>query len=882
MPVLSNAFAQLAPTTLTLVSDAITVTQGQHIVAAETSTTDNLATINLSADLPTTSGSSTYRYTVRLQANTGHTITVKHGTGNISLNTSADYTLSGSRVLELTFNGTNWIDVQSSASVASVGVSTNATYLTVGSSPITTTGTITVNKTTGLTANQVVATPDGTTGAADLRALVANDIPNLDAGKITSGTFDAARLPTIAETKGGTNQTSYATGDILYASATNTLAKLNVGTEGHVLTVSSGVPSWQSNASGSVNSVALSLPSEFSVSGSPVTTSGTLTGAWQNQTANQVLAGPTTGSATAPSFRALVADDVPSLDASKITTGTLDSARVPDLAASRITAGTFPSGAYTFTTSISAPVISATNTSVATEGSNVAVNGTFDTDTSWTKGTGWTISGGVATKTAGTAANLSQSLTGLAANQVVRIRFSYTRTAGTLTVSCGGVTHSSSFTAASANADIYIRTTGAGALTFIADATFAGTVDAVQANIITVRTLPVQIPTTGTDNWSLGANALENVTTGDGNYALGVNALRDNTTGRINLAIGTGALQAHTTGNSNTAIGYNALLRNTVGNSNTAIGREALRDSTTAVSNTAIGTNALFLTTTGGYNTAIGEAALSANTTGSLNTGVGRNALTANTTGVENTAIGVSAGQANTTGYRNVAIGRNSFFANTTGFDNTAIGTEALRSGTAISSCVAIGYQAGRDETNSNRLYIHNSLSTTPLIFGIFSGTGAGLTIHSQNTAGVPLIVKGIASQSSNLQQWQDSTGAVLGFVSASGGLVVNESGADADTRIEGDTDVNLLFVDASADSVQVGSATTADSAKFYVSGKISGSGEFEINGDLNHDGSNVGFYGTAPAGKPTVTGSRGANAALESLLTGLASLGLITDSSTA
>lgn len=42
-----------------------------------------------------------------------------------------------------------------------------------------------------------------------------------------------------------------------------------------------------------------------------------------------------------------------------------------------------------------------------------------------------------------------------------------------------------------------------------------------------------------------------------------------------------------------------------------------------------------------------------------------------------------------------------------------------------------------------------------------------------------------------------------------------------------------------------------------------------------------VGFNGTAAITKPTVTGSRGGNAALASLLTALASYGLITDSST-
>lgn len=64
---------------------------------------------------------------------------------------------------------------------------------------------------------------------------------------------------------------------------------------------------------GSVTSVGLSLPSQFAISGSPVTTTGTLTAAWNTQTANYVLAGPTTGAAAAPTFRALVSGDIPSL-----------------------------------------------------------------------------------------------------------------------------------------------------------------------------------------------------------------------------------------------------------------------------------------------------------------------------------------------------------------------------------------------------------------------------------------------------------------------------------------------------------------------------------------------------------------------------------------
>lgn len=57
-------------------------------------------------------------------------------------------------------------------------------------------------------------------------------------------------------------------------------------------------------------------------------------------------------------------------------------------------------------------------------------------------------------------------------------------------------------------------------------------------------------------------------------------------------------------------------------------------------------------------------------------------------------------------------------------------------------------------------------------------------------------------------------------------------------------------------------------------------SGKIAIGGDLKHEGANAGFFNTAPTTKPTVTGSRGGNAALASLLTGLAGLGLIVDSS--
>lgn len=65
------------------------------------------------------------------------------------------------------------------------------------------------------------------------------------------------------------------------------------------------------SGSGSVSSVALSVPSDLSVSGSPITTSGTLAVTRNAQAANLVLAGPTTGASAAPTFRLLVSADIP-------------------------------------------------------------------------------------------------------------------------------------------------------------------------------------------------------------------------------------------------------------------------------------------------------------------------------------------------------------------------------------------------------------------------------------------------------------------------------------------------------------------------------------------------------------------------------------------
>jgi hypothetical protein len=115
-----------------------------------------------------------------------------------SINTS---TLASNSAAALYFDGTNWTLVTFGGAgglgtVTSVAL-TVPSWLSVSGSPITTSGTLAVTAASGQTANQVLATPNGSTGSASLRALVAADIPNIAESQVTNLTTDlAAKVPT--------------------------------------------------------------------------------------------------------------------------------------------------------------------------------------------------------------------------------------------------------------------------------------------------------------------------------------------------------------------------------------------------------------------------------------------------------------------------------------------------------------------------------------------------------------------------------------------------------------------------------------------------------------------------------------------------------------
>ena len=232
--------------------------------------------------------------------------------------------------------------------------------------------------------------------------------------------------------------------------------------------------------------------------------------------------------------------------------------------------------------------------------------------------------------------------------------------------------------------------------------------------------------TSGSYNVAIGYNSLQQNTGSSYNTAIGYQALLYNTSSK-NTAVGYQSLFDNTSGSSNTAIGYNSLTNNSSGYLNTSIGISALSSNTTGYQNTAIGSSSLYSVISGSKNTAIGASSLYSNT-GSYNTAIGIQALNKNTSGSSNIGIGNDALNKNTTGNYNVAIGLRANYSNQNGSYNTIIGYKAGGGGVqSRNRSIFLGSNAGYNETTNDKLYIENSNSSSPLIWGDFANDLAAI-----------------------------------------------------------------------------------------------------------------------------------------------------------
>lgn len=255
------------------------------------------------------------------------------------------------------FGGSGGSSGGGGSGVTSVGLDLPSSVFDITGSPVTTTGTLTGSFKTQ-TANRVFAGPaSGIAAAPTFRALVALDIPDVSSTYLTVSTASStyltqtnaastyqplnAKLTSIAALtsaagwlhNNGSGTFAYSAptkSDVGLGSVENTalstwggstsiitLGIISAGTwQGTAIadTYISSAATWNAKGTGSVTSVSMTVPSFLSIAGSPVTTSGTLAVTLATQSANLVFAGPSSGSAAAPTFRSLVVLDVPTLN----------------------------------------------------------------------------------------------------------------------------------------------------------------------------------------------------------------------------------------------------------------------------------------------------------------------------------------------------------------------------------------------------------------------------------------------------------------------------------------------------------------------------------------------------------------------------------------
>ena len=120
------------------------------------------------------------------------------------------------------------------------------------------------------------------------------------------------------------------------------------------------------------------------------------------------------------------------------------------------------------------------------------------------------------------------------------------------------------------------------------------------------------------------------------------------------------------------------------------------------------------------YNTFLGTNSGYNNTEGEKNIFIGNLSGFYNTSGNNNTFLGNSSGYSNTTGNYNTFLGYQSGFSNTEGNKNTFLGYQSGAYNTTGERNVFLGYKAGYNETGSNKLYIDNTNTSTPLLYGDF------------------------------------------------------------------------------------------------------------------------------------------------------------------
>ena len=892
----------------------------------------------------------------------GAVTTTDIANGTIAVADLSNMGAGAGQILE--YDGSSWVPINTptgGSGVTSVALALPSMFNVTGS-PITTSGTLTATLASQATGT-VFAGPTGAPGAPTFRALAAADIPNIDAAKITTGSFGAARggtgltatptngqlligngtgysLATLTQGSGvtitngagtvtiastGLSNPMTTTGDIIFGGATGTPTRL-AGAAGFLKSTGAAAPVWGALAATDIpnldaakittgsftaarggtgltatptngqiligNGTGYSLATLTQGSGVTITNgAGTVTIASTGlsnpmTTTGDIIFGGATGTPTrlagaagflkstgaaAPVWGALAATDIPNLDAAKITTGSFTAARggtgltaTPTngqiligngtgYSLATLTQGsgvTITNGAGTVTiasTGLSNPMTttgdiivggaSGTPTRLAasagvlkSDGSSSSwsqiglastdVTGTLPVANGGTGRTTWdglllgsgaaindisTGTNGQILKASGGSPSWQDFIVtnveiqdntimnadintgaGIAGTKITpafgaqAISTTGTLTAGAVTATNLASINSVSYAwpASQGGANSILQNNGSGTLTW---ATVATAFSAPNAIIKGNAGGTAQVASSMTDDGTTVSSTADiNVTTGNFYRINNLNFLGQ--VGTTSTVVGERAGNTMT-GIHNTAVGFEAGFSQTSGQDNVFVGRRAGYSSVTSQYNTYIGKNAGYFNTSPGLNTFVGWHA-GYNTAGMATGGatfIGAEAGEASS-GDYNTFIGERAGAVNTSGEFNTFLGRRAGMVNTTGNMNTILGHTADVSTGGLSNATAIGYNAIVSASNS---FILGGTGSSAVNVGIGltaastdlhvvhsnnggAANGDGFTI--QNGAGAHSWTMFVSNSTGNLVLMQDLSNTVMGQYDDSNG----------------------------------------------------------------------------------------------------------------
>ena len=217
---------------LTLSTTVTGFLQGNGTAISAATTTGSGSTLVLN-DSPTIIGTTlmtTLNLTNALAISSGGTgLATTPGSGQFLIGNGSIYALN-SITNDATVSATGVLTLATvNPNVGSFGSSTSIPSFTVDAK----------GRVTAASGNVVIAPAGTLTGTTLAANVVSSSLTSV--GTITTGTWNGTA---IDATHGGTNQTTWTTGDLLYASASNTLSKLAIGTANTLLTSSGGIPAW--------------------------------------------------------------------------------------------------------------------------------------------------------------------------------------------------------------------------------------------------------------------------------------------------------------------------------------------------------------------------------------------------------------------------------------------------------------------------------------------------------------------------------------------------------------------------------------------------------------------------------------------------------------